>query len=111
MEGDFLEDLHGALSLSLSLSLSLGAAVEGDGVVGSSSVADEEDVGRRRHPPRDEEVRADAAEGGGEHVRVRGRARDVGAANGVATRGAGPDAGSEEEDEAPAARDARVGRF
>ncbi|CAL9174816.1 unnamed protein product, partial [Musa hybrid cultivar] len=96
-----------------SLSLSLSASPAGDGVVGSGNVADEEGLDRRRYPPRDSQIRADAAEGGGEHVRVRGRARDVGAAYGVGagrtSPGGGGDGGKEEE-EAPAGRVARVVR-
>ena len=52
--------------------------------------------------------RADAAEGGGEYVRVRGRARLVGVADGVGGAGRTAPGGSTEAD-APAGRVARVG--
>ncbi|RWW36719.1 hypothetical protein BHE74_00058237 [Ensete ventricosum] len=63
-------------------------------------------------PPPVLSCRAAAAEGGGEHVRVRGRARDVGAADGVGAGWTSPggDGGEEEEEEAPAGRIARVVR-
>ncbi|URE19019.1 hypothetical protein MUK42_24089 [Musa troglodytarum] len=79
-----------------------------DGLVGSGNIADEEGLGRRRHPPWDQQIRADAAEGGGEHVRVRGRARFVGVADGVG--GAERTApGRSTEAGAPAGRVACVG--